>query len=185
MPGAVDRDRILHAGRICHLLGHFRPVCPAGTFAQQLNASLIKQGLVDVRAGHTQTIRETTIPHRFQDRFREVGFVVSCVIQIWAQIQGLAAVSAKVGDAGQVGSFTGLYLYWQLFVDGCIGDNIQHDGDGRIICHEVIQNCLHHICFNSVCVKGETQFNRLCRCFFSSSARCFGNGIINILLETC
>ena len=121
--GAVDGDGVLHPGRLGDLLGQLGPLFPGCAFARQLDARLVKEGLVDVGTGHRQSIGEAVQPicpsaAWRQHRGREVVLIVGRIGQVGPQVQQLALVGAKVGDAGQVGPFAGLHLDGQLLVDG-------------------------------------------------------------------
>ena len=73
---AVDGDGILHPGGFGDLLSDLGPLFPGRAFARYVDASLVKEGLVDKRSGHGQRIGEATVAHSLQNRGREVGFIV-------------------------------------------------------------------------------------------------------------
>ena len=74
--GAVDGDGVLCAGGFGDFFGRFSPVFPGCAFTRHIHASLVEQGLVDVRTGHGESIRVAAVAEGFQDGGREVGCIV-------------------------------------------------------------------------------------------------------------
>ena len=119
------------------LASGFNPLVPSGLGAGDGDFGLLKQGLVDVGAGHGQLRHEAVDAfvrgRRAQPRQggAEIGFHVGRVFQVRANVEVVLRQAAQVGHAGNVGALAGSELHGQLLDDAFVGHGVDdHLGAG-------------------------------------------------------